>query len=689
MMEVLSSADTRFLTALACTATAYFSFSHLQQVWQKPIEPLIPPRKSEDHEIKPALVPTRNIVNALEQVHKRCVVFYGSQTGTAERLAFQFSKDAKTRFGLDCLVADLDDYDCDGILSLPANKAAVFLLATYGEGEATDNAVAFNGSIKTLLRRTPEAMSTLHYAGFGLGNSSYQFYNEMIKRVDTAFSRHAAHRIGTIGFGDDGKGELEEDFSVWKSSMLPQLARYFELSERPYEYQPSFSVIRSTSSHKTDTFLGELNKRHLRHNSRGPYTVSNPYAAPVISAHKLCTTGTRQYLHLDMDLSASTLSYEAGDHLAVQPTNSDKEVERFLRILGLTDLRHNEIDILSFDSTVRVQIPTPTTYDSIARYYLDICAPISRQFLETAASFAPYTSAWSRLKALISSAEVFQKNVIARKLNFAQVLEACGDSSCWNNIPFSAILESIPIMKPRYYSISSSPLTSKKVLSITTVVQSEILQENTEEFKGVATNYLLALSSPSEIRTHQISGPRQRFSSPTCLISIRRSKFKLPRDPSVPVIMIGPGTGVAPLRGFVASRAQQFGAGKSVGKMILFYGCRRRDEDYLYENEWEEHTRNLGSDVFSMYTAFSREPGQPKTYVQHLFQDHANELQQLITNQGAYVYVCGDAHRMARDVWKTMVSIISKSQSFDGDQCGAEQYLRSLKSNGRWLEDVW
>lgn len=689
IMELLSSTDITLLHTLAFTATAYCSFSYLQQVWQKPIEPLLPPRIGDAHEVQSAFVSTRNIANALEQAKKQCVVFYGSQTGTAERLAFQFSKAAKTRYGLDCLVADLDDYDCDGILSLPANKAAIFLLATYGEGEATDNAVAFNRHINSLLERKPEASSTLHFAGFGLGNSSYQFYNEMIKRLEKAFLKHAANRLGTTGFGDDSKGTLEEDFLLWKDAVLPLLASRFELKERPCKYQPSFAFTQRNLRHNFNTFLGEPNKKQLRHNSRGPYTLANPYAAPLTVARKLCAGSSRIFLHLEMDLSASTLTYEAGDHLAVRAMNSNREVDRFLSILGLIDARDCEIDILSLDPTIKVPIPSPTTYDSIARYYLDICAPVTRQFLDCVSSFTPYNSPWSRLKALTSSTTMFQERVTARKLNIAQVLEACGDSSSWSNIPFSALLENIPVIKPRYYSISSSPLVSKKVVSITTVVESELLQGNTEEFKGLATNYLLALSSPSQISTHQISGPRQRFASPTCLVSIRRSKFKLTRDPSIPIIMIGPGTGVAPLRGFIESRVQQFKQGHEVGRMMLFYGCRRKDEDYLYEDEWQKHIGIVGPKIFSVHAAFSRESKKPKTYVQHLFREHSNELKRLILDLNAHVFVCGNAHRMARDVFKTMITIIAEHQEFEGNESKAEHYLRNLRSSGRWLEDVW
>lgn len=488
------------------------------------------------------------------------------------------------------MIADLDDHDFDDLLTLSKDKIVVFLLATYGEGEPTDNAISFNRHVQGWTENSQQGDSTLHYAGFGLGNSSYQFYNEMIKYVDSALASNAAHRIGNIGLGDDGKGTLEEDFLLWKEATLPQLAQHFGLTERSYTYEPSFLVERQGAP-TNDTFLGEPNKKYLRNKPRGPYTLSNPYAAPLICARELCVNGTRKFLHTELDLSGSTLSYEAGDHLAIRPTNSDLEVKRFLRVFGLHDIQKDEIAVSSNDSAIKAPIPSLTTHEAVARYYLDICASVSRQLLRTAANFAPTNNAKAQLQILSTQPAAFQRYVSDRCLNIAQVLELIEPTVAWKNVPFSMLLEYIPVMKPRYYSISSSPLSSKRVVSITTVVQTTKFPEAIEDFKGVATNYLLALSEPSERNlqksTHQVSGPRQRYSKPTSLVSIRRSKFKLPQHPETPIIMIGPGTGVAPFRGFLQTRVQLRKEAKSVGRTMLFYGCRKKSEDFLYETEWQ------------------------------------------------------------------------------------------------------
>lgn len=703
-MEILSTADVFLIKCLAAGTAGYISRSYLKR-WQTPnVEPLIPRRSTNNEQTAHASLPqTRSIRRSLEQSQKQCMIFFGSQTGTAEKLALNLSKEAKTRFGMQCIVADLDDYDYDDLLHLSDKFTVVFVLATYGEGEPTDNTVTFNRFMEE--RPKQHCASTLHYAAFGLGNSSYQYYNEMIKRVDGALSGCGASRIGVLGLGDDGKGSLEDDFLNWRDSVLPMLASHLSLEKTQRAYEPTFRVERTKMRPTVDTFLGEPNKSHLRGKLRGPYTLSNPYPAPLGSARSLFPTGPREFLHIEFDLGESTLGYETGDHLVIRPMNSDWEVDRFLRVFGLADEQHETIRIVSNDTTVKVPVPEQTTFDAVARYYIDICAPVSRQLLSILARHAPTETAKTKLQSL-DDPPTFRQQVIGRCLNLAQVLEWC-DTTPWT-VDFSLLLENMPIMKPRYYSISSSPRSSKRIPSITAVVESRNRGIWQEKFKGVATNYLRALAMPESgqgYQTHQVAGPRQRYQHPTCLVSVRRSNFKPPRDSRTPIIMIGPGTGVAPFRGFIHDRIQSCREGKEVGRTMLFYGCRRKDEDFLYQDEWavsilpgstrdstnvlQDAMKIMTPEVFSLHVAFSREAGQQKTYVQDLFQDHANEIRDLILKQNASVYVCGDAHRMARDVFGRMAHIIAEDESFQDDIRNAEDYLRELKRAGRWLEDVW
>lgn len=557
---------------------------------------------------------TRNILEKMDESGKNCVVFYGSQTGTAEDYASRLAKEGSSRFGLKTMVADLEDYEYENLDTFPDDKIAMFVLATYGEGEPTDNAVEFyefvtggevsfsgGGSVED------KPLSNLKFVAFGLGNNTYEHYNSMVRRVNDALLRLGATRIGQAGEGDDGAGTMEEDFLAWKEPMWTELSEKMDLQEREAVYEPVFGVTeREDLNPKTDeVYLGEPNKQHLEGTSKGPYNAHNPYIAPIVESREVFTVKDRNCLHMEIDVSGSNLSYETGDHVAVWPTNAGKEVDRFLEVLGLSEKRHTVISVKGLDPTARVPFPSPTTYDAAVRYHMEICAPVSRQFLSSLANFAPEEKSKKEMEKLGNDKDYFRERITNQYFNIAQVLAKVDPSHKWTNVPFSIMIEGLQKLQPRYYSISSSSLVQKSKISITAVVEEIRVPGSENIVKGVTTNYLLALKQKQHGDPHPdphgltyaITGPRNKYDGIHVPVHVRHSNFKLPSNPSKPIIMIGPGSGVAPFRGFVQERAAQAEAGQSVGKTLLFYGCRRRNEDFLYRDEW---------DVSKIYNRFYR-----------------------------------------------------------------------------------
>jgi NADPH-ferrihemoprotein reductase len=545
---------------------------------------------------------TRNIIEKMDESGKNCIVFYGSQTGTAEDYASRLAKEGSSRFGLKTMVADLEDYDYENLDEFPDDKVAFFVLATYGEGEPTDNAVEFyefiNGENPTFSKGEEETpLSNLKYVTFGLGNNTYEHYNSMVRRVDIALKKLGADRIGAAGEGDDGAGTMEEDFLAWKEPMWEALTEKMGLEEREAVYEPVFSVEEKPElSAEDDTvYLGEPNKNHLEGNQKGPYNAHNPYIAPIAESKELFTVKDRNCLHMEIDVSKSNITYTTGDHVAVWPTNAGAEVDRFIKILGLQERRHHVINVKAIEVTAKVPFPTPTTYDAVVRYHMEICGPVSRQFVATLAAFAPNEKAKAEMTKLGSDADYFKSKISSQYLNIAQVLESVFHDEPWSAVPFTCLIEGINKIQPRYYSISSSSYVQPKKISVTAVVESIRIPGASHIVKGVTTNYLLALKQKQHGEpnpdphglTYAITGPRNKYDGIHVPVHVRHSNFKLPSDPAKPVIMVGPGTGVAPFRGFIQERAEQAKRGESVGPTVLFYGCRRRDEDWLYKDEWE------------------------------------------------------------------------------------------------------
>jgi NADPH-ferrihemoprotein reductase len=288
--------------------------------------------------------------------------------------------------------------------------------------------------------------------------------------------------------------------------------------------------------------------------------------------------------------------------------------------------------------------------------------------------------------------DYFHSKVNAHYLNIARLLETISKGGKWTNVPFSALIEGITKLQPRYYSISSSSKEQRHLVSVTAVVEAHELPGRGEPFRGVATNYLLALKekqngdpNPTPFGlSYEIMGPRNRYDGIHVPIHIRHSNFKLPSDPNKPIIMVGPGTGVAPFRGFVRERKAMHTSGVPLGKAILFFGCRKSTEDFMYEKEWEEAKRDMG-DNFELVTAFSRE-GPKKVYVQHRLKEHAKQINELL-EQKAYFYVCGDAAHMAREVNAVLIQIIAGERGIP--EAKAEEIVKQMRAANQYQEDVW
>jgi len=192
--------------------------------------------------------------------------------------------------------------------------------------------------------------------------------------------------------------------------------------------------------------------------------------------------------------------------------------------------------------------------------------------------------------------------------------------------------------------------------------------------KGVATSWL-AKKEPNNNETEI---------PPKVPIFVRKSQFRLPAQPITPIIMIGPGTGLAPFRAFIQERNYVREQGKTVGDTILYFGCRKKKEDFLYEEELQEYVAN--GTLTKLYTAFSREQ-QQKVYVTHLLKENAAEVWKCIGEQKGHIYVCGDAKNMARDVHAIIKTICMEHGGMT--ETDAVAYIKKMETQKRYSADVW
>lgn len=649
----------------------------------------------------------------MKDMDRNVIFFYGSQTGTAEDYAARLAKEGAARFGMKTMTADLEEYDLSYLDTLPADSTAFFIMSTYGEGEPTDNAVEFYELLtgdNPDFSKSDEAedpakpLSNLRYVVFGLGNKTYEHFNAIARNVDKRLTELGATQLCPQGEGDDD-GSLEEDFLGWKDEMWSGVCEAMGIDENAKRTGPRVPAYDVTELDEVAAeqfvFMGELGEKRPAPGTRIIVDAKNPFTAP-ITTREVYNAKDRHCVHGEIDITGSGITYQSGDHVAVWPMNAEPEVQRIARLLGFEGKLNTVINVKSTDPTATKAspFPVPTTYETIFRHYLDISAPPSRQTINNIVEFAPNDETREILTKLGEDKEYYKIHVAESRRSIADVLEfaAAGSDVSFATIPFDVIIESLSRLQCRYYSISSSPRMHPFSIHVTcTVLQYNPTPTPERKVHGVSSNYLYSVHTAlnpdgNQAVEYKLSGPRNLYQpAPNQFrlpVHIRHSNFKLPRNSALPVVMIGPGTGVAPFRGFVQERVWQKKQGRDVGATLLFFGCRRRDEDFMYADEFDSHFASLnqpestGSEII---TAFSREEGK-KVYVQHRLAERASIVWDCIS-KGGYFYVCGDAKNMARDVQAQLLRIVSEHGEMTEEK--AARFIKELRGKGRYQEDVW
>ncbi|KAJ6443600.1 alpha methylacyl- racemase protein [Purpureocillium lavendulum] len=617
---------------------------------------------------------------------KEAVVFWGSQSGTAEGFANRLARELSQRLQLPALAADLSDFDPETIASISQDKVVIFILATYGEGDPSDNASQFWDWVT---KTATLSLVNLRYAAFGLGNSNYQHFNRVVDVVDSALQKAGAQRLLSVDKADDSNGGTEEDFGRWKRCLFESLAARLGITEREPGYAPVLSAVFDPSMEPIDLHLGEP--------AQSRASECKPRALTIKSAHELFTDTDRSCLHMDMDISKDPeLVYKTGDHVGIWPINPDQEVDRLIQVLGLADDGDTPLSINALDPAMKVHIPTPTTISALFRYYLEICAPVSRELASSLAEFAPSPEVKSWILELCATRDSYSLFLGRTYVTLGRLLERAveGTGMDWSSVPLTFVLENLPQIRPRYYSISSSSVVSPRSVSVTALVSNTPLCAGGQTVPGITTNFLLAKANAHQGvaipltqapgLTYHLRGPSNTLEQAKVFAHLCRSTFKLPALASCPLIMLAAGTGIAPFRAFIAERARLQAMGRQIGDMLLFFGCRHPDQDYIYHSELEGLQAVLGRKL-QIFVAYSRLHAEKRKYIQDKMGAQGDDIRRLVDNE-ASIYICGRAS-MARDAGHTLGRLIGDYRGLNEQQ--AKNWVASMKRTRKWQEDVW
>eukprot|EP00047_Mylnosiga_fluctuans_P002362 m.224201 g.224201 ORF g.224201 m.224201 type:complete len:656 (-) comp11058_c0_seq1:70-2037(-) len=603
----------------------------------------------------------RNFVEKMKKSDKNCIIFFGSQTGTAEEYAGRLVKEAR-RYSFKAMAADMKDYDAQYLADVGTipDALVLFCLATYGEGEPTDNARDFHDWLKEAEGSQSADLSALRFSVFGLGNKTYEQFNYVGKFFDGALAKLGANRVYPRGDGDDD-ANLEDDFNAWKDAMWSAVCVAFNVqagddaSFRQYamKFRPDVPVEK--------VFTGEISTLNAYAQQKRPFNMQNPYLATVLVNRELYSDNERSCRHIELDISAAGIRYAAGDHVAVYPSNNAMLVQRLAVRLGLDLDAVFSLDAVDETAKKRHPFPCPCTLATALQHYVDISGRPSAYVVRELLPFTSDSAEKEKLQSVVKDPAKYHEWVVESERNIVDILEDMPSVAP----PVDYLLELLPRLQPRYYSISSSPKAHNTAIHITAAVVRHTARSG-RQFNGVATTYLL----------DQQPGARVP-------IFVRQSSFRLPVDTKVPVIMVGPGTGLAPFRGFVQERLHAKSAGKPIGDTMLFFGCQRSEHHYLYRDEL--HGAKEAGALTHLTVAASRDQAS-KVYVQHHLRDHGEQVCQLL-KRGAYVYVCGDAKKMAHDVHVALEEILVQHDSKTREQ--AADFLKTLRTKRRYQQDVW
>ncbi|EDQ90706.1 uncharacterized protein MONBRDRAFT_16143 [Monosiga brevicollis MX1] len=605
-----------------------------------------------------------DFVAKMKEAEAQIVIFYGSQTGTAEDFAMRLAGEAK-RYGIKALVIDPQDADMTQLseLSTIENAVALFCLATYGEGEPTDNAQAFHDLLEEKTEEENDWLENVNYAVFGLGNKTYEHFNAMATFVDDKLKAGGGRRLIDVGMGDDDVN-LEEDFLEWKDllwsavcELMGKDANAISASFRTYQLVPV--------DERKKVFTGEPAIANSFKHQRPPYSQKNPFLAPIRVRRELYKDEGRSCLHIELDISGSGIRYTAGDHAAVYPTNNASLVQAVAERLQvpLDDIfQLQAVDTFTRKST---PFPCPCTYRTALSHYVELTHTPSLNIIAEMVQYAKDEQQKERLAFLCSKQgrSEYNKHIHNRHLTILDVLAEFSSVE----MPIDHLLELLPRMQPRYYSISSSSKTNPDRIHMTVAIVTYKNGADTT-VEGVATTWFCRLA----LDTDRVP------------MFVRRSTFRLPRKPKVPMIMIGPGTGVAPFRGFIQERLFLMqDSEEQFGETHLFFGCQNESKHFMYRDEFEDAVMKKA--LSGLHTAFSRDQAT-KVYVQHRLRERKEDVWRVL-QAGGHLYICGDAKYMAQDVRKAIIEILVEMG--DKTQQQALQFLKTMEEKHRFQQDVW
>uniref|UniRef100_A0A8C2ZXI8 Nitric oxide synthase n=1 Tax=Cyclopterus lumpus TaxID=8103 RepID=A0A8C2ZXI8_CYCLU len=561
-------------------------------------------------------------------------------------------------------------------------------------------------------------LANVRFSVFGLGSRAYPHFCAFAHAVDTLFEELGGERILRMGEGDELCGQ-EESFRTWAKKVFKAACDVFCVGDDVNIEKANDSLISNDRSWKKSKF-------RLTYTAEAPALTEalnsvhkkKVFAAKMLESQNLQSPKSNRstiFVRLHTN-NHERLSYQPGDHLGIFPGNHEDLVTALLEKLEdappvnqivkveFLEERNTALGAIS-NWTNETRIPPCTIYQAF-QYFLDITTPPSPVLLQQFAALATNDKQKKKLELLSKvnslSTDLFRTIELPAALSmaptlkprnslcshptfFPQGLQEYEEWKWYNNptmvevleefpsiqMPSTLLLTQLPLLQPRYYSISSSTDLHPGEIHLTVAVVSYQARDGEGPIHhGVCSSWLNRIEKGEMV---------------PCFVRGAAS-FRLPKDNQAPCILVGPGTGIAPFRSFWQQRLYDLEHnGLEPCPMILVFGCRQSEMDHIYKEETIQ-AKNKG--VFKeLYTAYSREPDKPKKYVQDVLREQLSEMvYQCLREEGGHIYVCGDV-TMAGDVLKTIQHIIKQQADMTLEDAGF--FISKLRDENRYHEDIF
>ncbi|GAA0546082.1 assimilatory sulfite reductase (NADPH) flavoprotein subunit [Rheinheimera aquimaris] len=491
----------------------------------------------------------------------------------------------------------------------------VIVTSTYGEGEPPENAIGLHNFLFS--KKAPK-LTGLKYAVLGLGDTSYEFFCKTAQDFDSRLTE-----LGAVSV--QARADLDVDYQAqadsWSTEVITKLEPELKASAAP-----SAQVIAWPGS---DTTAGSVSQ----------YNKQNPFAAELYTNQKITgRDSTKDVRHIEISLAGSGLSYQPGDALGVYFSNDAALVRELLLLTAIA--RDTPVAVgsatLTIEQALTEQLELTQSYPAFAEKY----------------AAATGNTALADLAA--------DKTALRAYLNERQIIDIVRDHP--GLLSAQQLADALRKQQPRLYSIASSQAEVEDEVHLTVAVVR--YDAYGQPHLGGASGFLAErLAEGEKVK----------------VFVEHNNNFRLPQSDDTPVIMIGPGTGIAPFRAFLQERDARGASGKN----WLFFGNPHFTQDFLYQLELQSYLKR--GVLSKLDVAFSRDQAA-KVYVQDKLRKHGAEVWQWL-QEGAHLYICGDANRMAKDVQQALIDIVQQYGGKTADE--AQHYLDELRVAKRYQKDVY